>query len=99
MRLIIDQDPAELLPLPRLSRFLPKTLNQEQVTSSAGDQSPKSAVPLRDCAILELFYASGLRISELAGARLENLNLQETNHSSDQQRGEDQVGAGRTGGL
>src|ERR1700726_3475165 len=77
MRLMIDQDPAELLPLPRLSRFLPKTLNQEQVTHLLGINLQNRPFPLRDCAILELFYASGLRISELAGARLENLNLQE----------------------
>jgi integrase/recombinase XerD len=77
MRLMIDHDPAELLPLPRLSRFLPKTLNQEQVTHLLGINLQNRPFPLRDCAILELFYASGLRISELAGARLENLNLQE----------------------
>ena len=73
----IDRDPAELLPLPRLSRFLPETLNEVQVSHLLEINLQGRPFPLRDRAILELFYASGLRISELAGARLENLNLQE----------------------
>ncbi len=77
MRRITDHDPAELLPLPRLTRFLPKTLNQVQVKHLLEIDLQSRPFPLRDQAILELFYASGLRISELAGARLENLNLQE----------------------
>lgn len=77
MRLMIDRDPAELLPLPRLARFLPETLNQPQVNHLLEISLEGRPFPLRDRAILELFYASGLRISELAGARLENLNLQE----------------------
>jgi integrase/recombinase XerD len=77
MRLMIDRDPAELLPLPRLVRFLPETLNQPQVNHLLEVSLEGRPFPLRDRAILELFYASGLRISELAGARLENLNLQE----------------------
>jgi integrase/recombinase XerD len=77
MRLLIDRDPAELLPLPRISRFLPETLNEVQVNHLLEVDLQGRPFPLRDRAILELFYASGLRISELAGARLENLNLQE----------------------
>jgi integrase/recombinase XerD len=77
MRLMIDRDPAELLPLPRLARFLPETLNQPQVNHLLEVSLEGRPFPLRDRAILELFYSSGLRISELAGARLENLNLQE----------------------
>jgi integrase/recombinase XerD len=77
MRLMIDRDPAELLPLPRLTRFLPETMNEVQVNHLLEINLQGRPFPLRDRAILELFYASGLRISELAGARLENLNLQE----------------------
>ncbi len=77
MRLMTDRDPAELLPLPRLTRFLPETLNQVQVNHLLEINLQGRPFPLRDQAILELFYASGLRISELAGASLENLNLQE----------------------
>jgi integrase/recombinase XerD len=77
MRRVNDRDPAELLPLPRLTRYLPKTLNQGEVTRLLETNLQGRPFPLRDRAILELFYASGLRIGELAGARLENLNLQE----------------------
>jgi integrase/recombinase XerD len=77
MRLMTDRDPAELLPLPRLTRFLPQTMNEVQVNHLLEINLQGRPFPLRDRAILELFYASGLRISELAGARLENLNLQE----------------------
>jgi integrase/recombinase XerD len=77
MRLMNDRDPAELLPLPRLERFLPKALNQVQMDHLLATNLQGRPFPLRDRAILELFYASGLRISELAGVRLENLNLQE----------------------
>jgi integrase/recombinase XerD len=77
MRLLNDRDPAELLPLPRLTQFLPESLNQNEVGRLLESNLDGRPFPLRDRAILELFYASGLRISELAGARLENLNLQE----------------------
>ena len=77
MRSLNDQDPAELLPLPRLARFLPETLNEGQVKHLLEINLQDRPFPMRDRAILELFYACGLRISELAGARLENLNLQE----------------------
>ncbi|HYY31129.1 MAG TPA: site-specific tyrosine recombinase [Chthoniobacterales bacterium] len=77
MRLLNERDPAELLPLPRLSRFLPDTLNENEIRRLLESNLEGRPFPLRDRAILELFYASGLRISELTGARLENLNLQE----------------------
>ena len=77
MRSLTERDPAELLALPRLTRFLPETLNQEQINRLLEVNLQGRPFPFRDRAIVELFYASGLRISELTGARLENLNLQE----------------------
>jgi integrase/recombinase XerD len=77
IRSIMDRDPAELLPLPRLIRYLPETLNEIQVKGLLETNLSARPYPLRDRAILELLYASGLRISELTGARLENLNLDE----------------------
>ena len=75
-RKIVERDIAETLPLPRAERFLPETLNEldiERLLESISDAQPFA---LRDRAILELLYASGLRISELANARLENLSLE-----------------------
>lgn len=77
MRLLVGNDPAELLPLPRLVRYLPETMNQVEVKRLLEADLSARPFPLRDRAIMELFYSSGLRISELTGARLENLNLRE----------------------
>ena len=77
MRSLVQTDPAELLPLPRLVRYLPETMNQVEVKRLLEADLSARPFPLRDRAIIELFYSSGLRISELTGARLENLNLSE----------------------
>jgi len=71
------EDVAEFLPLPRLERYLPDTLNEadtERLLESIPTDQP---LGLRDRAMIELLYASGLRISELVNARLENLFLEE----------------------
>jgi integrase/recombinase XerD len=73
----VAKDPTDTLTLPRIERYLPETLNEievEQLLESVDTQGPFG---LRDRAMLELLYASGLRISELAKAKLENLNLEE----------------------
>jgi integrase/recombinase XerD len=75
MRKIVEDDPAELLVLPRLTRYLPDTLNELEIGRLLETDMRSRAFPLRDRAILELLYASGLRISELATSRLEHLNL------------------------
>ncbi len=73
----IERDPTETLTLPRIERYLPETLNElqvQQLIESIATHLPRG---LRDRAIIELLYASGLRISELANARLENFNAEE----------------------
>ena len=72
----IPRDVAEVLPLPRTERYLPDTLNELQVETLLEGISPERPRGLRDRAILELLYASGLRVSELVNARLENLDLE-----------------------
>ena len=76
-RKVISGDSAELLVLPRLTRYLPETLNELEVSQLLSVDLKSRAFPLRDRAMLELLYASGLRISELADARLEHLNLED----------------------
>jgi integrase/recombinase XerD len=73
----VERDPTETLTLPRIERFLPETLNELQVEQLIESIETKHPLGLRDRAIVELLYASGLRISELANARLENLNFEE----------------------
>jgi integrase/recombinase XerD len=71
----ILRDPAEVLPLPRIERFLPETLNEADVEKLLAAPDTTQPLGLRDKAMLELLYASGLRASELVGARLENIDL------------------------
>ncbi len=70
-------DPAEALALPRIERYLPETLNELQVEQLLEKINTKVSHGLRDRAMIELLYASGLRTSELANARLENFNFEE----------------------
>ena len=71
----IASDPSESLTSPRLGRYLPVTLSEEAVNKLLN--APDAARPegLRDRALIELLYASGLRISELVGLRSEQLFL------------------------
>src|ERR1051326_91700 len=74
---IVERDPTEALALPRIERYLPETLNELQVEQFLEKIDTKTVHGLRDRAMIELLYASGLRISELANARLENFNFGE----------------------
>jgi integrase/recombinase XerD len=71
----IPTDPAEVLPLPRIERYLPETLNEPDIRRLLEAVDLTATRGLRDRAMLELLYASGLRAAELVGARLENLDL------------------------
>jgi integrase/recombinase XerD len=63
--------------LPRIERYLPETLNELQIEQLLESVETKRPLGLRDRAMLELLYASGLRISEAANARLENFDAEE----------------------
>jgi integrase/recombinase XerD len=73
----IERDPSEALALPRIERYLPETLNELQVEQLLEKIDTGTPHGLRDRALIELLYASGLRVSELANARLENFNFEE----------------------
>ncbi|MDQ3620923.1 MAG: tyrosine recombinase XerD [Verrucomicrobiota bacterium] len=72
----IAHDPADVLSLPRVERYLPETMNELQVDRLLDGIPTEAPRGLRDRAILELLYASGLRVSELVNARLENLDFE-----------------------
>jgi integrase/recombinase XerD len=74
---MLERDPTETLTSPRIERYLPETLNELQVEQLIESIDTQHPLGLRDQAILELLYASGLRISELANARLENFDSNE----------------------
>ncbi len=71
----IDKDPSAMIESPRLGRGLPKALSEQQVDALL--EAPDVATPLglRDRAMLELMYATGLRVSELVELELPGLNL------------------------
>ena len=73
----VRHDPTETLSLPRIERYLPETLNEIQTEQLLEAIDTTASLGLRDRAMIELLYASGLRISELANARLENFNAEE----------------------
>lgn len=75
----VAADPAETLALPRARRSLPRPLNQGETATLLDTlpDRPDDPLALRDRAMLELLYGSGLRRGELAGARLENLALED----------------------
>jgi integrase/recombinase XerD len=76
-RRLIDRDPTATLPLPRIERYLPETLNELQVERLIESVDTTHPLGLRDRAMIELLYASGLRIAELVNARLENYSPDE----------------------
>lgn len=71
----LPADPAEPLLAPRQSQMLPDTMTAATVRQLLGSIDRDKALGRRDLAILELFYASGLRLSELCQSRLETLDL------------------------
>ena len=72
---LLDSDPAALAASPKRDQKIPAHLSVDEMNRLL--ETPDRSMPLgrRDQAILELFYASGLRLSELVGLDLDDLNL------------------------
>jgi len=66
---------AENLSLPRRWKRLPKALTNDEISKLLTPELPETPENMRDQAILELAYASGLRLAELKNVRLEQLHL------------------------
>lgn len=73
----LEMDPAEPLLAPRGDQTLPETLHASEVQRLLASIPVDQPLGRRDLAILELFYSSGLRLSELCKARLEMLDSDE----------------------
>ena len=72
----IEADPTLLVDAPKLPRSLPKALSEREIDALL--QAPTdSALGLRDRAMLELMYATGLRVSELVGIAATQVNLRQ----------------------
>ncbi len=73
----IERDPSELLESPRLGRSLPDVLSVAEIDAMTAAIDPAKEESLRNRAIIETLYGSGLRVSELVDLRLSRLNLKD----------------------
>ena len=72
----IESNPAENIISPKRPKSLPKFLSKEEVEDILNNINISTPAGYRNRAILELLWASGMRISELSGLNFENLNLE-----------------------
>lgn len=72
---IFATDPTALIKAAKASQSIPKTLSESQVEQLLNSPNVYTPLGLRDRAILELMYASGLRVSELVNLAFEQINL------------------------
>ena len=75
----ISEDPTESIGSPKIGRSLPKFLTEDDVTSLL-DVAGKAGTPesKRDATILELLYATGLRVSELVSLDISDIDFEES---------------------
>ena len=73
----IEIDPVALIDAPKLGRSLPKTLTEKDVESLLMAPDTATLLGLRDRVLFEVLYATGLRVSELVGLQLTQVNLQQ----------------------
>jgi integrase/recombinase XerD len=71
-----SDDPTELVSGPKFRRKLPQTLTPAEMEKLLAAPTGQDAYAVRDRAMLELFYSSGLRISELCGLTLQQVDLE-----------------------
>ncbi len=74
---LIKTDPTLQIESPKLPRSLPKSLNEQEVEDLLKAPDINQPIGLRDRAMLELLYASGLRVSELVGVKVNEVSTQD----------------------
>jgi len=72
---VIEDDPGALVATPKRDIRMPAHLSEDEMLALLGAPPGDTPLSRRDRAILELFYASGLRLSELTGLDLDDVNL------------------------
>lgn len=73
----ISTDPMALLESPKLARKLPDSLSEDDIDRLLSEPQADDPIECRDKAMLELLYATGLRVSELVGLTMEQLSLRQ----------------------
>ena len=74
---LIKQDPTLHIEAPKMPKSLPKTLSESQVEDLLNTPDVNTPLGLRDRAMLELLYASGLRVSELVNVSIAEVSTQD----------------------
>ncbi len=72
---LISEDPTAQIAMPKIGRSLPKSLTEEEVESLLAAPVVRDPLGNRDRTMLEVLYATGLRVSELVNLRYEQINL------------------------
>ena len=72
---LAPKDPTDLVETPKLWKRVPDVLSQNEIEAMIKASEGDSQQQIRDHAILELFYATGMRVSELAELKMEQVNL------------------------
>jgi len=72
----IESNPARLLGIPKMYQHLPDVLSRDEMVSLLMQPDITTALGKRDKAIVEMLYAAGLRVSELIGLTMHNINLE-----------------------
>lgn len=73
---LVTEDPTKRLKSPRVGRSLPKTLSEDEVEALLNASDIETDLGLRDKAMIELIYATGLRVSELVNMTMQEIDLQ-----------------------
>jgi len=73
----IAENPAKLVATPKQEKHIPSFLSEEEMVNFLEVPPSKRPLDLRDKAILEVFYATGIRVSELVGINIEDVNFRE----------------------
>ena len=74
---LLEFSPAEELSTPKLNRYLPRTLSVDEAHVLMENSRSTGELSLRDQALYELLYSSGLRVSELTGLNIGSIDLTE----------------------
>ncbi|MCX6559664.1 MAG: tyrosine recombinase XerC [Candidatus Aminicenantes bacterium] len=74
---LVDDNPAQVVSTPKLDRPVPEFLSENEMLRFLDEPDKDDILGLRDRAILELFYATGIRLSELTGIDLADMSLED----------------------
>ena len=73
---ILQKEPSSLIDSPKLWKKIPETLSFKEVESLLAQPNLKDLQGIRDRAILEVFYATGMRVSEVVNLRMDAVNME-----------------------